>query len=418
MASLTRRFKQALAGIALAVALSSVPAAQAATFSMKRGINLDIWTTWPGEDKWADPEVILPYPEWQRGLDAGKLTELRDAGFDFVRIPVDPAPFLSPVSAHLSDRLLASMLTAVRAVNAAGLKAVVDLHAIPRGDSPTGTEGILAGEAGFTAFLELLRRTATALSLEDPEMVALEVMNEPVIDCEDGGNRWPGMLKRLFAAGRAAATRLTLVLPGSCWSGAEGLARLDPKSIPDDNVIWTFHSYQPFLVTHQGAEWAGDFIRYVTGLTYPLHQMPRDARDATVEQIKARIAAEAPWHRRAGMTAYLDEQVAGLDTAEKERASLAEPFGIAAAWADRHGIDRRNIFLGEFGIIRQEWENPGIVPATSRAAYLRDMIALAEENGFSWAIWGYGGAFGVIESFEGRPVEREVLDVVRGLPAD
>jgi endoglucanase len=45
--------------------------------------------------------------------------------------------------------------------------------------------------------------------------------------------------------------------------------RIDPREFPDDNLIWTFHSYEPFLLTHQGATWAGDFIPYVTGLPYP-----------------------------------------------------------------------------------------------------------------------------------------------------
>ena len=49
MALLTATIKNLLALFLLA-ALVAQPAA-AATFSMKRGINLDNWITWPGEDR-------------------------------------------------------------------------------------------------------------------------------------------------------------------------------------------------------------------------------------------------------------------------------------------------------------------------------------------------------------------------------
>jgi hypothetical protein len=50
-----------------------------------------------------------------------------------------------------------------------------------------------------------------------------------------------------------------------------------------------------------------------------------------------------------------------------------------------------------------------------RATYVRDMIGLAEKHGFSWSIWSYGGAFGVVEEFDNRPAEPDVIDMVRGL---
>ncbi len=85
-------------------------------------------------------------------------------------------------------------------------------------------------------------------------------------------------MKQAFAAARASATRLTLVLSGACWGGAEGLAKIDPKDIADDNIIWSFHSYDPFILTHQGATWAGDFAAHVYGLPFPLHDLSEDER--------------------------------------------------------------------------------------------------------------------------------------------
>ena len=124
-------------------------------------------------------------------------------------------------------------------------------------------------------------------------------MNEPVVVCDPGGGKvWP---KRLYAAVRSSETRLALVLWGSFWVSAEGLAALDPKDIPDDNVIWTVHSYQPLLLTTQGATCADDFIRYVVRLFYLPYFVPRRELDAMLEQARTKIRAKALLLCRAGM---------------------------------------------------------------------------------------------------------------------
>ncbi|MCO5071007.1 MAG: glycoside hydrolase family 5 protein [Rhizobiaceae bacterium] len=401
--------------LALAFGLACLTAADAATFSVKRGINLDNWVTWPSEDKWGDPAVILPFPEWRRSLGTDGLRALRQSGLDFVRMPIDPAPLLSPTAAPLQSQLLDSMLESVKLANAAGLKVIVDLHTLPWGDDRTLSTGrLMEDDALFDRYVELVRTVAARLAYEDPTQVAFEPINEPTADCQAGDKVWPDRLKRLFAASRASATRLTLILQGSCWSSAEGLTRIDPSDFPDDNLIWTFHSYAPFLLTHQGASWAGDFIRYVTGLPYPPAVDDQDAAD-TLERIRATIRREAPLLRRDAMIAYLDEQFAEIDTPEKIRAVMARDFDTVEEWARQHGVAADDILLGEFGMIRQEYAHPFVMNPQWRAAYSRDMIELAEKHGFAWSIWSYGGAFGVVEAFDNQPAEPDVMDMIRSL---
>ncbi|TGR36987.1 glycosyl hydrolase, partial [Mesorhizobium sp. M1C.F.Ca.ET.195.01.1.1] len=119
----------------------------------------------------------------------------------------------------------------------------------------------------------------------------------------------------------------------------------------------------PFLLTHQGATWAGDFIQYVTGLPYPLTAVSRAQLDVTLDTIRDRIKAEAPWARQSGLLAYLDEQVAGLDSPEKLLAAMDAPFKTVDAWAKANGIKPENITLGEFGMIRKEYGNAYAMPA-------------------------------------------------------
>jgi hypothetical protein len=400
------------------LSLGALLPAAGATFSVKRGINLDIWTTWPDESRWDEREAILPFPEWRKSLDEGDLAQLKASGLDFVRMPVDPSPFLSARTHALRDDLLASVLESVRLANGAGLKVIVDLHLMPAGGNRSiGMTQVMEDAALFDRYVELVRTMGRLLSKEDPQRVAFELMNEPTVGCEGREQRtWEDRMMRLFAAARASATKLTLVLSGSCWGAAEGLAKLDPKMVPDRNVIWSFHSYAPFLLTHQGATWAGDFIPHVTGLPYPLDAVSRPELDMIVERIRATIRRDAPWSRRAGLLSYLDEQIAAVDTPEKLSAAMSEPFRTVADWAARHDVPSSDIILGEFGMIRQEYGTENVVPAAYRAAYFRDMIRLAEERGFAWSMWGYGGAFGIVEEFEGRKAEPDVMDMIRGLP--
>ncbi|RWC44539.1 cellulase family glycosylhydrolase [Mesorhizobium sp.] len=415
MALLTAMIKTLMAALLVLAAL--VMPAQTASFSMKRGLNLDQWTTWPGEDKWSDPQTILPYPEWRKFLNDDDLKALKRAGFDFLRMPIDPSPFLSGETLALRDGLYASALDSVRMVNRAGLKVVVDMHLIPSGSSrKIGMGEVMEDPKTFEAYVEMVRRMARTLADEDPRQVAFEPMNEPVVDCDaDGTSFWPERQQRLFAAARSSATKLTLILTGACYSNATSLAKIDPKAIPDDNIIWTFHTYDPFLLTHQGATWAGDFIPYVTGLPYPLSAVPRAQLEAALDTIRARIKAEAPWARQNGLLAYLDEQVASMDTDEKLLETMNAPFTRVEAWAKANGIRPENITLGEFGMIRQEYGNAQVMPAEYRAAYISDMIARAEAHGFSWSVWGYGGAFGIVEAFDGNKAEPDVMDAIKSL---
>jgi endoglucanase len=415
MALLTAMIKTLVAALLVLAAL--VLPGQAASFSMKRGLNLDQWTTWPGEDKWGERRAILPYPEWRKFLNDDDLKALKSAGFDFLRMPVDPSPFLSGETLTLRDELYANVLASVRMINRAGLKVIVDMHLIPSGSGrKIGMGEVMDDPQMFDAYVEMVRKMARTLADEDPRQVAFEPMNEPVIDCDaDGTGLWPERQQKLFVAARSSAARLTLILTGACYSNAASLAKIDAKAIPDDNIIWTFHSYEPFLLTHQGATWAGDFIPYVTGLPYPLSAVPRAQLDAALDTIRARIKAEAPWARQSGLLAYLDEQVASLDTDEELRETMDAPFTRVEAWAKANGIKPENITLGEFGMIRQEYGNAYVMPAEYRAAYVRDMIARAEAHGFAWSVWSYGGAFGIVDAFDGDKAEPDVMDAIRSL---
>jgi endoglucanase len=409
------KMKRTLSIITCAAALMT--SANAATFQAKRGISLDIWVTWPDESKWGDRSIMLPFPEWRKHVGAKELASLKAAGFDFIRMPIDPAAFLSDKTEAIREDMFKEVAASIDLVTQAGFKVILDLHAIPAGDeSKIGTVRLLKDKKLFTKHAELVQSMAKILTNHIPETVALELFNEPTSDCKGAdADRWSGQIKQLHAAARAVTTKVTLILSGACWGSAEGLAALDPKAFADDNLIWSFHSYDPFILTHQGATWTGDFTPHVYGLPFPLHTADKRELENTIDEIRARIKRDAPKARRSGHIAYLDQEIAKIDTEEGLAREMDKPFNIVAKWAKDNSVDPTNILLGEFGMIRQEYGNPVVVPGEYRAAYVKAMAGRAEKAGFMWSVWSYGGAFGVVDGFDGDKAEGDVLGIVRGM---
>jgi endoglucanase len=389
--------------------------ASAATFQGQRGISLDLWVTWPDESKWDDRSVMLPFPEWRKHVGAKELTDLKAAGFDFVRMPLDPAAFLSSKTENIREEMFAEIATSIDLITQSGLKVILDLHVVPAGGNRgIGTMELLQDKKLFDSHAELVKRMAKLLTNHIPETVALELFNEPTSDCKGAeADRWSGQIKQLHAAAREVSTKVTLILSGACWGSAEGLAALDPKEFADDNLVWSFHSYDPFILTHQGATWTGDFMPHVYGLPFPLHSADKGELKNTLDEIRARIKKDAPKARRGGHLAYLDEEIAKIGTEEALAREMDKPFDVVAKWADKNDVKPSDILLGEFGMIRQEYGNPVVVPGEYRAAYVKAMAGRAEKAGFMWSVWSYGGAFGVVDGFDGEKAEGDVLEAVR-----
>ncbi|MBL0176318.1 MAG: cellulase family glycosylhydrolase [Ignavibacteria bacterium] len=56
---------------------------------------------------------------------------------------------------------------------------------------------------------------------------------------------------------RAHDADRTLVVGANWWNGGASLAQSVPYRDARDNIIYTFHNYDPFTFTHQGFSWSG-----------------------------------------------------------------------------------------------------------------------------------------------------------------
>ncbi|MGL4235735.1 cellulase family glycosylhydrolase, partial [Tabrizicola sp.] len=222
---------------ALAVALPVQAETAADRFQPKRGLGLEVWNEWlTTEDMVTRPGFLDVYPDWRKVIPFEAVMDLKAKGFDFVRLPFDPAPLLRLGPGEAQDALIDQIQLTASLAQDAGLKVIVDLHSIPRRDETWGTDDIVGNPQLFDAHVALAGKVAARLHGMDPDRTALELLNEPTGDCDaiwqkTGPMLWPDQLTRLHAAARAAAPDLPLILSGACWGGTDGLEQIDTALI-------------------------------------------------------------------------------------------------------------------------------------------------------------------------------------------
>lgn len=405
--------KLALALLFLTVVTPEDLATPADRLALKRGMNTEIWLDWlPLDEMLTTPGFLDTYPDYPRQMPPGQLTQLASEGFDFLRIAADPAPLLALAGTDRETALLAQLRARVDEAQAAGLKVILDLHAFPR-DEDYDVEWALASDANFAAYTAMAARVAATLNGLPPDRTALQLMNEPTQDCDaltddPATSTWPPRLKRLHDAARQAAPDLPLVLSGACWGGAWALAQLDPALIGDANVLWSIHSYDPFLFTHQGATWTDEPARFFSGIPYPPDKLDDPTADRLFDDALARAEAAGDASATSADldTALLDYREGGDE--------VAQPLEQAALWADAHGIPRNRLILDEFGAMRETADGTEL-DRDSYLAFIADKRRAAEDRGIGWAVWSWRGTMRVSVSDDSYTLDPQVCTAL-GLP--
>ncbi len=383
--------------LALAAATSRAAAAPPAAAAepgsrFDRGIAITA-TAWAAVEPDATKAFTFPpFAGPSYALTSDELQTLRRTGFDFVRLAVDPGPFLQFQGKRRAavDRVLAER---VKLILASKLGVIVDFH--PSDMQPDYTASALTAGLQtplFQSYLQLLRDTAALLGQLHSERVALEPMNEPPI----APGSWQPMLEAAYAAARAGSSDLLLILEGGNEASAAALMKMKTTPFAADAAVrYAFHYYDPYQFTHQGAAW--NAARYLADVPYPARARPLDDSLTATNAIIAAANLSAP--ERA--LAYQDAQV----RLESYRASgfdagtITKSFARIADWARSQGIPPDRVMLGEFGARQTALQFAG-ARARERMQWFHDVSLAAEANGFGWAVWAYrsAGGFGLARS--------------------
>jgi endoglucanase len=122
------------------------------------------------------------------------------------------------------------------------------------------------------------------------EELSFELLNEPKVA------HWDARFRELLAAVRDIDPLRPVVMGGTDMSSVPGLLALDPPR--DEHLIATFHYYEPFRFTHQGAPWEAGSEAWL-GTTW--------GTDADHEAVTADLERAAAWARERGVPLFAGE---------------------------------------------------------------------------------------------------------------
>jgi endoglucanase len=350
---------------------SSVPAARLA--HIRHGINLSEWFAQVYDPKGYTKEH---FQNWNTASD---IALIKAAGFDHVRLSVNPQPMMDAARRPGgSEEYFGYLDAAVKMILDAGLAVEIDMH--PNSDFKER----LTKEDDFIArFADFWSMVAQHYSSWDPDRVFFEILNEPEMH---DAYRWYGVEAKLAAAIRRGAPANTIIAAGARWDDDDDLVFLEP--LPDTNVVYVFHFYEPHIFTHQGATWGAYYWHWLKGLHYP--SSPENA---------AHVATLVPEARdRMQVIRY------GQDHWDASR--IEAEINQAADWAKRRGVP---LICNEFGVFRH-FSDP-----QDRARWITDVRTSLERHNIGWAMWDYSGSFGVVTNRETRAKLDEVTVRALGL---
>lgn len=295
-----------------------------------------------------------------------------------VRLCVAPPIIMDAATGAVREQRAKFLEAAIQRFHRAGLLVMVDIHNEDR--------AVELDPAWQDAFVKFWSALAARLAKFDPELTMFEIINEPVFDKR--AEEWNTLNARLAAAIRASAPHHTIVTSGPNWGGIDGLKKL--KLLPDRNVVYSFHCYDPFTFTHQGATWAGDAVK-------PLRQVPYPSSPDAVAPLLP--ALEAHPASKSMVAKY------GRDMWNKEK--LAARFRQGIEWGRTNGVA---LYCGEFGVY------PAHAKPEHRANWFRDFGQVLAENEIGWCVWGWDEGFGLNRrKADGQPVVDTVVARALGL---
>ena len=267
--------------------------------------------------------------DWGRPISNTDFAEIAAKGFETVRLPVRWSNHASYTAPYTIDPVfMARVATVVGQARAAGLRVILNVHHY---DDPGGS--IFADPAGQTARLAgIWKQVAARFAAEPNDGLWFELLNEPHNNLNHGNLL--ATLEPALAEVRATNPTRPVVIGGEMWSGVGSLASLP---LPNDAyLIATFHTYDPFFFTHQGATW---------------------------------ITPVPPMGVTFGSAADLAEIDANVRRVQDFMARTGRP-----------------VFMGEYGAI-------DAIPIDQRALYYRQMHDRYAAAGVHGCVWGYTNSF-------------------------
>ncbi|MBN2192386.1 MAG: cellulase family glycosylhydrolase [Polyangiaceae bacterium] len=295
--------------------------------------------------------------------DGDFVAQLADAGFCSLRLPIDLDLFVEgrtvdgdTVTLQVSDDLFTVLDSFDEWTAGQGIGFTIDYHQYDRSLD-------FADPATLAEIVELWGTVAEHFAENSREDLFFELLNEPELSVTGrppSAAEWTELANRIIAAIRVHDTTHTVLFGDVEWYGITPLAQRTP--LDDDNVIYVFHFYDPFVFTHQGASWAEMATTHDVPYPYSEDRWSEYSSDFG-------FTSDSPaWH----LSQLRSYSTMGTKSALRNR--IAE----AKAWAVEHQVP---VICNEFGVydVRSLLED--------RARYYTDLSDIFEEFAIPWQIW-------------------------------
>lgn len=219
------------------------------------------------------------------------------------------------------------------------------------------------------------RQIAQRYKGTNPNRIFFELYNEPY---DINANDWQTCTEVIIDSIRLEAPEHTLVIGGVNWNSISGLLDLEP--FEDDNVIYTYHYYDPFIFTHQGAEWVGDPVSTV-GIPFPYdaNAMP-----------PLNPLANGTW----GENAYDAYDIYGTEQ------TMIDGIGLTKVWSD---VKQLPIFCGEWGA----YYKAGL---ENRCRHTKVVRQILEDFNIPYCYWEWDQGFSL---YDGDPEIENLPDCMK-----
>ena len=325
---------------------------------LKRGINLSNWLEVPPNEDWGD-----------NACDGKDFAAISRSGFDHVRLPVGWQHRTGPRPDYrINEAVYRKVDRVIKLANDFDLALIIDIHHFDR-----FTEDPKTHRAKFVSLWKQISQRYAGLG----DDVFFEILNEPseAATAEVMNDVYAETIRVIR---QTNPNRGILVGPAD-FNSVYQLANLELPA-DDEALIVSFHNYDPFPFTHQGANWTIPGVRGLRNIPFPgpsVNRLPMiaNAHDYSKRWIEDFNSVRDPKFNVGGTM------------------SIVRMLEMAKGWSDTHG---RPVHLGEFGAFLNADD-------ASRASYYRAVRTAAEERGIGWAAWSWRADFAYFDEKRRTP---------------
>jgi endoglucanase len=282
---------------------------------------------------------------------------IKNLGCDVIRLPINLHAMTSGKPDYKVDPMFYTFLdSAVSWAETLGINLIIDNHTFDPAVSTDANVGPI--------LVTVWKQMATHYKNTSTK-IFYEVLNEPHGITDDV---WGQIQKTVIDAIREVDTKHTIVVGPGNWNGYNSLKNLPVYT--DANLIYTFHFYDPFLFTHQGASWTDPSMTSLAGVPFPYDAGKMPACPANLK---------GTWVESSISTAYKTD-----GTIEKVKSLI----DIAITFQKSRNV---KVFCGEFGVYNMSSND------SDRVFWYKTVCDYLNSNGIPWTIWDYQGAFGLFK---------------------